>query len=53
MGAVGAGVLGRDIASVGTRFERTRVGGLAVGEVLKSIAEVGRVGGGAEFVPLT
>lgn len=44
----GVGVLGRDAASGGARFERVRMGGLA----LKSIAEVGRAGGGAELVPL-
>lgn len=48
----GAGVLGRDVASGGARFERTRMGGLALGGALKSIAEVVRAGGGAELAPL-
>jgi len=44
----GIGVLGRDAASGGATFERTRMGGPA----FKSIAEVGRAGGGAELAPL-
>lgn len=53
MGAIiGFGVLGRDIASGGARFERVRTGGLALGGLLKSIAEAGRDGEGAELVPL-
>jgi hypothetical protein len=57
MGAIiGFGVLGRDIASGGARFERVRMGrmgGLALGGLLRSIAEAGRDGEGAELVPLT
>jgi hypothetical protein len=52
VGVDGAGVLGRDVVSAGARFERTRMGGLAVGDVLKSIAEADRAGGGAELAPL-
>lgn len=48
----GAGVFGRDVASAGARFERTRMGGLAVGDVLKSVTEADRAGGGAELAPL-
>jgi hypothetical protein len=51
-GVDGAGVLGRDVASGGARFERTRMGGFAVGDVVKSIAEADRPGGGAELAPL-
>lgn len=42
------GAEGRSAASLGTRFERTRVGGLRGGSEVKSIAPAvaGRVGGG-------
>lgn len=40
------GVLGMGGASEGTKFERTRVGGLFGGPSVRSIAVAGRAGGG-------
>lgn len=42
----GAGVFGIDATSVGTKLDRTRIGTLEVGEVLKSIADAVLGGGG-------
>jgi hypothetical protein len=41
----GAGVFGTDATSAGTKLDRARIGALAVGDVLKSIADDVRGGG--------
>jgi len=41
----GGGVLGIDAISLGTRLDRVRMGALAVGDVLRSIADAVRGGG--------
>jgi hypothetical protein len=40
-----AGVVGADAASVGTKFERTRIGGFFGGPSVRSMAVAGRIGG--------
>jgi len=48
------GVFGVESASLGTRFERTRMLDLVlVGDVLRSIADEGRAGGGGGGVEVS
>lgn len=44
-GPAEAGVVGADTTSLGTRFERTRIGGFLGGPSVRSIAVAGRAGG--------